>query len=306
MNTPDLIGRKFVPRQRLEAAKNGYARYVMITKQRREAGLAERGMVVRESSAKAREREGSARSADYERRANAPPSLQQRAEDAASKKFPEDPMGALGAISAAKRPPAAPPSLQDRANAAASAKFPDDPMGALGAVSAAKRPPAAPPSLQDRANAAASAKFPDDPMAALGAVSAAKRPPAAAQPFVPTAVIGKQLSGDPQDEGLLPGVLEKITQDPIGGFLEALAWVETQSPAWTPQQRKQVAEAMDRRRPTLDDLNKAWADGYFGGGEWFGGGQVEAKAKYVAAIKAILRPEEVDRLRQMDRSMREE
>jgi len=210
VNAPELIGRRFVPRQRLDAAKEAYARYIALEKERRGAALDERAMGIKEGKAQ--------------------------------------------------------PSLSDQAEAAAMAKHPGDPLAATKALAEAKR---------------------------AGTGKGEKG-------LVADSMIGKALMGDPAYPEDAPGVLAEITADPIEGFMKAQAWFEEQSPAWTPKQREQVTAALDGRRPTLQDINKAWAEGYFGDNP------TEAKARYVAAINAILRPMEVDRLRHMGRSMRKE
>ncbi len=131
INAPGLIGRLFVPRAELEAAKNAFATYVAIERRRSDTRLEEGHLQARQTDAQTRQAKASQRTPQT--------ALDEAAAAAAWQQHPQDPLAARRAYRAGSA--AKPPTLTQDAEQAARTQHPDDPLGALGAVAAAKRPP---------------------------------------------------------------------------------------------------------------------------------------------------------------------
>lgn len=129
INASHLIGRRFVPRGQLQAAKDAYAQYVALHGQRGKQRMAGEKLEIRRAESQARLK-------------GKPPTpqaeLDAAAARAAASQNPTDPLAARRAYRAGAPP--APPTLTQDAETAARGRHPGDPLGALGAVAAAKRP----------------------------------------------------------------------------------------------------------------------------------------------------------------------
>jgi hypothetical protein len=282
-NAPDLIGRRFVPRARLQAAKDAYARYVAVEKERQS------------------QRVEAAEAAETLRRTKVSEDLAERAAVVAEGHLTERRGQRRDRVRRDMAPPTPEEALNQAAAQAASQAHPQDPLAARRAYRApGKSAPTARDAMDEAAAQAATRAHPQDPLAARRAyrgTGAGK----GGEPLVSTSSIGERLAGDPGAS--LTGFLEQITADPIGGWLELKAWSDEQGSAWTSEQREQVGAVLDAHRPTLAQINEAWEGGYFLVEGALGiDDEAASRSRYVAAIKAILKPEELQRLQHLGRS----